>query len=95
MSQPALELRLTCSEAFSTGSKVIDVLINTVAVALRMLDSFTDLSRFPLALQAEQALGSRRIRPGVSGLVMKTRLRTQESISILALNRFVCLRMCL
>ena len=40
----------------------------TAAVAVRMLDNVIDASRFPLAAQAEQAHGSRRIGLGVTGL---------------------------
>jgi ribonucleoside-diphosphate reductase alpha chain len=40
----------------------------TAAVATRMLDNVIDLSRYPLAQQAEQAHGSRRIGLGLTGL---------------------------
>ena len=40
----------------------------TVPVAVRMLDNVIDLSRFPLAAQAAQARGSRRIGLGITGL---------------------------
>ena len=39
-----------------------------VKLATRMLDNVIDLSRFPLAAQAEQARGSRRIGLGITGL---------------------------
>jgi ribonucleoside-diphosphate reductase alpha chain len=41
---------------------------DAVAVAVRLLDNVIDVSRFPLAEQAEQARGSRRIGLGMTGL---------------------------
>jgi ribonucleoside-diphosphate reductase alpha chain len=46
----------------------LDAIGDCVAVAVRMLDNVTDLSRFPLPQQAEQAHGSRRIGLGLTGL---------------------------
>ena len=43
-------------------------LAEAVRVAVRMLDNVIDISRFPLAQQAEQARGSRRIGLGITGL---------------------------
>ena len=40
----------------------------TVATATRMLDDVIDCSRFPLAPQAEQARGARRVGLGITGL---------------------------
>lgn len=40
----------------------------TVGVAVRFLDNVIDISRFPLTRQAEQALATRRIGLGVTGL---------------------------
>jgi len=40
----------------------------TVAVAIRFLDDVIDVSRFPLDRQAEQAVGTRRIGLGITGL---------------------------
>jgi len=40
----------------------------TAAIATRLLDNVTDLSRFPLARQAEQARATRRIGLGLTGL---------------------------
>jgi ribonucleoside-diphosphate reductase alpha chain len=40
----------------------------TTAVAVRMMDNAIDLSQFPLARQAEQARGTRRIGLGLTGL---------------------------
>ena len=41
---------------------------SAAGLATRMLDNVIDLSRFPLAAQAEQARGSRRIGLGITGL---------------------------
>lgn len=40
----------------------------TVAVAVRFLDNILDCSRFPLPQQKDQAMGSRRVGLGVTGL---------------------------
>jgi len=42
--------------------------LDTVRIAVRMMDNVIDLSEFPLEPQAEQARGSRRIGLGVTGL---------------------------
>ncbi|UCH53556.1 MAG: adenosylcobalamin-dependent ribonucleoside-diphosphate reductase [Pseudomonadota bacterium] len=41
---------------------------STAALAVRMMDDAIDLSQFPLAPQAEQARGTRRIGLGITGL---------------------------
>lgn len=43
-------------------------LADAAGVATRTLDAVIDLSRFPIPAQAEQARGSRRIGPGITGL---------------------------
>ncbi len=45
-----------------------DAIDAAARVALRMLDRVIDLSRFPLAAQAAQARGTRRVGLGISGL---------------------------
>jgi ribonucleoside-diphosphate reductase alpha chain len=53
-----------------TGRARLDLpaLSAATATAVRMLDDVVDRSRFPLAAQAEQARGSRRIGLGLTGL---------------------------
>jgi len=46
----------------------IEALRATVATAVRLMDNVIDVSQFPLAKQAEQARGSRRIGLGLTGL---------------------------
>jgi ribonucleoside-diphosphate reductase alpha chain len=46
----------------------LDGVAQTTAVATRLLDNVTDLSRFPLDRQAEVARGTRRIGLGLTGL---------------------------
>lgn len=43
-------------------------LVETAAIAMRFLDNVTDVSRFPMPQQEEQALATRRIGLGVTGL---------------------------
>ena len=45
-----------------------EALAGTVATAVRFLDNVIDASRFPLDRQAENALGTRRIGLGITGL---------------------------
>jgi len=45
-----------------------DSFVDTIKTAVRMLDNVIDLSDYPLAAQKEQALGSRRIGLGITGL---------------------------
>ena len=45
-----------------------EALISTVATAVRLMDNVISASKFPLASQREQAVGSRRIGLGVTGL---------------------------
>ncbi len=46
----------------------LDALGETAAVAVRMLDNVTDLSRFPLERQAAAARAARRVGLGITGL---------------------------
>jgi ribonucleoside-diphosphate reductase alpha chain len=46
----------------------LDAVAETAHVAVRMLDDVIDVSRFPLAKQAEMARGARRIGLGLTGL---------------------------
>jgi len=56
-------------EPFRQGARMdLDALARFAAVAVRMLDNVTDLSRFPLEAQRGQAQGSRRIGLGITGL---------------------------
>ena len=64
-------VNLTCfvKDPFSGNAALdLDGLRDTVQVAVRMLDNVIDLSQFPLAQQAQQARGSRRIGLGITGL---------------------------
>jgi ribonucleoside-diphosphate reductase alpha chain len=45
-----------------------DRLVDTVRVAVRMLDNVIDASRFPLPVQAKNARSSRRVGLGITGL---------------------------
>lgn len=54
---------------FSTKAHIqIEEIRNTVTTAVRMLDNVTTISRFPLKKQKEQALKTRRIGIGITGL---------------------------
>lgn len=54
---------------FSAQASIrIEDLRKTVDIAVRFLDNVIDISEFPLAQQKEQALGSRRIGLGITGL---------------------------
>lgn len=56
-------------EPFSDAGQLdLDRLRTITEVAVRMMDNVIDVSRFPLAQQAEQARGTRRIGLGVTGL---------------------------
>jgi ribonucleoside-diphosphate reductase alpha chain len=46
----------------------LEAISHTVRIAVRMLDNVADVSRFPLARQARQARGARRIGLGLTGL---------------------------
>ena len=50
------------------GQLDLDRIRTITEVAVRMMDNVIDVSRFPLAQQAEQARGTRRIGLGVTGL---------------------------
>ena len=52
----------------SVASLDLDGVAETAAVAVRLLDNVIDVSGFPLAAQAEQARGSRRVGLGLTGL---------------------------
>ena len=57
------------SDPFSDKARFqTDRFLDTVRIAVRMMDNVIDLSEFPLEPQAEQARGSRRIGLGVTGL---------------------------
>ena len=65
----SLNLTRFVREAFSAQAHLdLVALQDTVAVAVRLLDNVIDVSRFPLARQADQARGSRRIGLGMTGL---------------------------
>ncbi len=56
-------------EPFSDRARIdLDDLAAATAVAVRLLDNVIDLSHFPLPQQREQALASRRLGLGVTGL---------------------------
>jgi len=68
----------------------------TTRIALRLLDNVIDASRFPLAAQAENARGSRRIGLGVTGLadamvMLGLRYGTPDSLATAAdIMRRIC-----
>lgn len=65
----SLNLTQFVSAPFTPGATLdLAGLRATAAVAVRMLDNVYDITRFPLARQAEVALGSRRIGLGITGL---------------------------
>lgn len=65
----SLNLTAFVEDAFSDSARLdLDALGAAAGIATRMLDNVIDLSRFPLAAQAEQARGGRRIGLGITGL---------------------------
>ena len=68
----------------------------TTRIAIRLLDNVIDASRFPLAAQAENARGSRRIGLGVTGLadamiMLGLRYGTPDSLAMAAdIMRRIC-----
>ncbi len=65
----SLNLATFVHEPFTRNAKLdIDALVESARVAMRMLDNVIDCSEFPLAEQAAQARGSRRLGLGITGL---------------------------
>jgi ribonucleoside-diphosphate reductase alpha chain len=65
----SLNLTAFVQSPFSEGARLdLAALADTAAIATRLLDNVIELTRFPLPAQAEQALGSRRIGLGITGL---------------------------
>jgi ribonucleoside-diphosphate reductase alpha chain len=65
----SLNLTQFVREPFTERARLdLDAVAETVTVAVRLLDNVIDVSRFPLAEQAKQAQGSRRIGLGFTGL---------------------------
>jgi ribonucleoside-diphosphate reductase alpha chain len=65
----SLNLTAFVRAPFSDGARLdLAALADTAAIATRLLDNVIELTRFPLPAQAEQALGSRRIGLGITGL---------------------------
>jgi len=65
----SLNLTRFVSDPFTPGARFdLAAIRDTATVATRFLDDIIDASRFPLERQAEQALGSRRIGLGITGL---------------------------
>jgi ribonucleoside-diphosphate reductase alpha chain len=65
----AMNLTRFVRDAFEPCARIdTQALEQAVAVAVRMLDNVIDASSFPLPAQREQALGSRRIGLGLTGL---------------------------
>lgn len=84
-------------DAYTSRAHVDEnALLDTVKIAVRLLDNVIDASQFPLPQQAEQARGSRRIGLGVTGLadaMMMLNLRYGHGDSIefaRGLMRTVC-----
>lgn len=64
-------INLTCfvQNAFSDQARLdMEAIKETVVIATRFLDNVIDLSQYPLDKQKEQALGTRRIGLGITGL---------------------------
>jgi ribonucleoside-diphosphate reductase alpha chain len=65
----SLNLTRFARSPFTPEARVdVEGLIETTAVAVRLLDNVIDSSRFPLPQQAKNARGSRRIGLGITGL---------------------------
>lgn len=65
----SINLTRFISSPFSPRAELeTDALMETVRVAVRLLDNVIDASRFPLPQQAECARGTRRIGLGITGL---------------------------
>lgn len=64
-----IDLTRFVREPFGAGATLdLEGLAQAARVAVRMLDNVIDFSRFPLEAQRGQALGSRRIGLGITGL---------------------------
>jgi ribonucleoside-diphosphate reductase alpha chain len=65
----SINLTQFVSSPFSQNAAIKwDALIQTVRIATRFLDNVIDVSRYPLPAERTQALGTRRIGLGVTGL---------------------------
>jgi len=65
----SINLTAFVREPFTPAARLdLEAVAATAATATRMMDNVIDLSQFPLAAQAEQAHGSRRIGLGLTGL---------------------------
>ena len=65
----SLNLTQFVREPFTQRARLdLEAVAETVTVAVRLLDNVIDASQFPLAEQAKQAMGSRRIGLGFTGL---------------------------
>jgi len=65
----SINLTAFVREPFTPAARLdLEPVAATAAIATRMMDNVIDLSQFPLAVQAEQAHGSRRIGLGLTGL---------------------------
>lgn len=65
----SINLTQFISEPFSQNASLdTDAITATVTVAVRLMDNVISASRFPLPQQQQQALGSRRIGIGITGL---------------------------
>ncbi|KPL27258.1 MAG: ribonucleoside-diphosphate reductase [Acidithiobacillales bacterium SM1_46] len=65
----SINLTAFVREPFTPAARLdLEAIAATAATATRMMDNVIDLSQFPLAAQAEQAHGTRRIGLGFTGL---------------------------
>ena len=65
----SINLTQFVQQPFSQDAQLdLAAISKTVEVAVRLLDNVIDLSHFPLPVQREQAMGSRRIGLGMTGL---------------------------
>jgi ribonucleoside-diphosphate reductase alpha chain len=65
----SLNLAAFVRDPFGAAARIDqEALLRATAVAVRMLDNVLDLARYPLVRQREQALATRRIGLGITGL---------------------------
>jgi ribonucleoside-diphosphate reductase alpha chain len=83
----SINLTRFISSPFSQRAELeTDALMETVQVAVRLLDNVIDASRFPLSQQAESARGTRRLGLGITGLadalvMLGIRYGSKESVA--------------
>ncbi len=85
----SINLARLVEQPFTEGARLDEVeLARLTHIAVRMLDNVIDISRFPLAKQAEEAKAKRRLGLGVTGLAdaltfCRTRYGSDESLALI------------